>query len=104
MKFTMLGNYYAHPYHSVRELRRGNERKSTILWVNEKFSPGSFISQFYKANFRFSRRKTSFTNPWMRYHTFIRLPFFWYERNNSGIRIGTWHHYLWFIRPVTSSL
>lgn len=27
MKFTMLGNYYAHPYHSVRELRRGNEKK-----------------------------------------------------------------------------
>ena len=99
-----FGKAYYHESYTVRELRALTKKKCGIVFFSIKRKLGDWVSQFYKENFRFSRYKTDMKDPWVRHHTFIRLPFFWYERNNSGVRIGTWFHYLWFIRPIGSSL
>lgn len=101
---------YNHESHCVTELREGDAYRATILFVHEYpcyvrdgvIGGRGWLSQFDPINFHFHRRKTGLPDRWVRWHTSIRLPFFWYVRDGSGIRIGTWFHYLWFIRPIRS--
>ncbi len=82
-------NIYRHANHTVYSLKKNitfmKEHDKMIFLHKGKLIP----------NFRF---KIYPHKEWKYFHWFIRQPYFYFERNNGGIRIGTPNKYLWFIK------
>ena len=70
--------------------------KKIVLIKNEKCHKVKFYFKGHGfANFRFNIRPCK---NYQYFHWFIRLPFFLFEKDNGGYKIGNSSCYLWFIR------
>jgi hypothetical protein len=84
-----LMDIYKHKSHNVYVLKKN----INLMKNNQKikfFRKGKFISDL---QFMIRPHKE-----WRYFRWFIRLPFFYFERHNSGFCIGTSNLYLWFIK------
>jgi hypothetical protein len=79
-------NVYRHAPHTVYSIKKGfhimKQHNKMLFWHRGKLVP----------NFRFSIRPHK---QWQFFHLFIRLPYFYFEKHNTAIMIGTPNLYLW---------
>jgi hypothetical protein len=78
---------YKHKYHTVYKLSRRaflfKQHNKAVFWHK-----GKLIK-----NFRFQIKPHK---QWRYYHWFIRQPYFYFEKNNRGIYLGTPNKYFLF--------
>lgn len=82
---------FKHEGHTAYQLWKSKSYKSLLfIVIKDKIQWIAKTKQGLKLvpNFRFS-----FKYP----HIFIRLPLFYFEKNNRGIMFGTNNRYFWFI-------
>lgn len=87
---------FRHKGHTVYEINK----KLVIVKVHDKirfYFPGYGIKKGLKGlrNLRFRMYPSRF---WQYFHWLIRLPGFYWEKNNGGFKIGTNRLYLWSIK------
>lgn len=80
---------FVHESHTAIELLK---RKIVII-NHDKIQ--MFNRRVKFANWRFLIQPNK---RWLYFHWFIRLPFFYFEKDNVSIKIGTPNSYLWLIK------
>ena len=85
---------FIHSTHTVWEFKRWRPHKSGLVLIRETGNRMSLASQFHPENIRFHYRRPN-KYQWF---AFVRFPFFFFEKNNTGFKIGTPNIYFWFIK------
>lgn len=92
---------YHHSSHSVYVLKEfeleGSAFRPSILWIVRKKEDAPLKARIMTrlTNWKFQIKPCR--NPNNRCFILIRTPIFRIEKNNTGIEIGGWRHYFWFV-------
>ncbi|EGC8431310.1 hypothetical protein H9185_001189 [Listeria monocytogenes] len=84
---------FIHPGYTAWEIRPWTKEKFGIVLFELTGDKVSYKSLFCKENFRFYYRRPN-KKQWF---LFVRLPFLYIDKNNSGIKLGTQNKFIWII-------
>lgn len=85
---------FVHSSHTALEFRQWKPRKVGVVLIKETGNRMSLASQFHRENIRLHYNRPN-KYQWF---AFVRMPLFFFEKNNSGFKIGTPNIYFWFIK------
>jgi hypothetical protein len=85
---------YVHDYHTAYEFQRWKPPHCGIVLIRKTGGKFKAREVWSPVNWRFK----ICPNRLGRWHWFIRLPLFLFERDNCGFKIGTQNSYLWVIK------
>ena len=92
---------FHHPSHSVYVLKEfiieGSAFRPSILWIVRKKEDKPLKARVLSRMTRWQFKITPCRNRYNRCFILIRTPFFRIEKNNTGVEIGGWRYYFWFV-------
>ena len=87
-------NVYTHPTHTAYAIKPWKVGRKGLIVIRETGNRLAARDLWNVHNFRFYIRPSKY----YRWHWFIRLPFFYFCRDNCNTKIGHVNLYVWIIR------
>lgn len=85
-------NIYRHKTHTAFAIRNWNYDQSGLVIIHNTGNRIPILTLFNPRNWRFNIQRNNFSS-----FCQIRLPFFLFNKDNCGIKIGHPNLYLWII-------